>query len=89
MNTYTTCIGESFTAEPYYSATATLGLTLVRTEDGRIYDVEGGEPYEIHDRNLPDVEQNIIDWMDDPAIQSADDFTGETKTDWDYIRSSV
>ena len=91
MATYTTATGETFEAESFFRCTSTLGMNLVRTEDGRVFDVEPGDncAYEINDATLQEVEGNIVAWMDDPSIQSAEDFTGEVATDWDWVRTNV
>ena len=90
MTKYTTDRGETISAENYFSCTTTLGMSLVRTDDGRIFDVEAGERVvEITAANIAEVEQNVVDWLDDKGIESADDFTGEMRTDWDYVKASV
>lgn len=77
-------------AEKYFT-TQLLGLSLVKTNDGRIFDIEPGYDHavEIHDGNLLEIAGNIVDWLDDPEIKSIDDLDGEAKSDWDYVRTSV
>lgn len=91
MTTYKTATGEAIVAEPFFRCSATLGMILVRTEDGRVFDVLPGDncAYEINDANLKEVEENIVNWMDNPKVQSADDFEGEIKSDWDWVRTNV
>jgi len=89
MTTYKTLEGEKIEAEFIGSCMSTLGITLVKTEDGRVFDVEGGDAHEINSDTLLDTEESIVAWMDDLAIDNADDFTGETKLDWDWLRKSI
>lgn len=82
---------EELKAAEHFFSTQNLGLSLVRIEDGRVFDIESGydDAVEIHEGNLLDIGRNIVDWMDDPNVQSTDDFTGEAKVDWDWVRTNV
>ena len=66
-----------------------LGLELIILPTGELVDISSDDAVLIDLNYLAECEQNIVDWMDDSNVNSADDFKGEAESDWKWIVQHV